>query len=109
MADAGHVYVYGVLAAADAPASGPGGRAAQVRASRTAAWRAGQHLEGDALAAAREVRAHWRVLDAASTGDRAAGPVRDRMEGEQAVRERLLEPNAERIEALLDESGAAFS
>ena len=61
-------------------------------------------LEGDELAAAREVRAHWRVLEDASKSATVL-PVRfgTVLEGDRAVRERLLEPNAERLTEMLDE------
>jgi hypothetical protein len=54
--------------------------------------------------AARDLRAHWRVLE--QTFERATVlPVRfgTVMESEAAVRERLLEPNAQRLSALLEE------
>ena len=61
-------------------------------------------VEGGPLAAAREVRSHWRVLEEACGGATVL-PVRfgTVMEDEQAVRELLLEPNAERLEHALRE------
>jgi hypothetical protein len=61
-------------------------------------------VAADSLAAAREVRAHWRVLDEASESCTVL-PVRfgTVMESEDAVRERLLEPNGERLQGLLRE------
>lgn len=61
-------------------------------------------VAGDALTAAREVRAHWRVLEEASR-EATVLPVRfgTVMESADAVRERLLAPNAERLVALLEE------
>jgi hypothetical protein len=54
--------------------------------------------------AARDLRAHWRVLERAFD-ETTVLPVRfgTVMESEAAVRERLLEPNAERLSALLEE------
>lgn len=59
-------------------------------------------LEGGTLSAAREVRAHWRVLQEASEHATVL-PVRfgTVLESEAAVRERLLERNAERLGGLL--------
>jgi hypothetical protein len=100
------VYVYGVLPGADAPSVSAGGvEQAQVRTVEHAGLAAlVSTLEGDALAAAREVRAHWRVLEDASKTATVL-PVRfgTVLEGDSAVRERLLEPNAERLTELLDE------
>ncbi len=61
-------------------------------------------VEGGALAAAREVRSHWRVLEEAC-GSATVLPVRfgTVMEDEQAVRDLLLEPNSERLEHALRE------
>ncbi len=61
-------------------------------------------VEGDALAAAREVRAHWRVLQEA-TATTAVLPVRfgTLLESEAAVRERLLAPNADHLLGLLEQ------
>jgi hypothetical protein len=64
----GAVYVYGVITAADA-ASLPdtGVEGSPVRAIGEGALAAlVSDVAGGALAAAREVRAHWRVLEAAS-------------------------------------------
>lgn len=59
-------------------------------------------VQGDALSAAREVRAHWRVLQAASEHATVL-PVRfgTVLESEDAVRERLLERNAAHLGVLL--------
>lgn len=61
-------------------------------------------LEDDTLTAAKEVRAHWRVLEEASAKATVL-PVRfgTVMAGEDAVRSQLLEPNAERLSGLLRE------
>jgi hypothetical protein len=100
------VYVYGVLAGADAPnVSADGVEQAHVRTVEHAGLAAlVSTLEGDELAAAREVRAHWRVLEDASKSATVL-PVRfgTVLEGDRAVRERLLEPNAERLTEMLDE------
>src|SRR4051812_28348143 len=60
-------------------------------------------VQGGALAAAREVRAHRRVLQEASESATVL-PVRfgTVLEHEQAVREQLLEPNAARLVELLE-------
>jgi hypothetical protein len=100
------VYVYGVLPGADAAkVSADGVEQAQVRTVEHAGLAAlVSTLEGDELAAAREVRAHWRVLEDASKSATVL-PVRfgTVLEGDRAVRERLLEPNAERLTEMLDE------
>jgi hypothetical protein len=102
----GHVYVYGVLAADDCGSvKTKGVQESNVRCvERDGLAGLVSDLEGDALNVAREVRAHWAVLEAASEGATVL-PVRfgTVMENEQAVRERLLAANAERIEALLRE------
>jgi gas vesicle protein GvpL/GvpF len=99
------VYVYGVLSGADAPNVAVGGvEQAQVRTVEHAGLAAlVSTLEGNELAAAREVRAHWRVLEDASKSATVL-PVRfgTVLEGDGAVRERLLEPNAERLGEMLD-------
>lgn len=100
------VYVYGVLRDSEQGAV----RATGVESSavRTVAH-AGlaalvSDLDKDSLSAAKEVRAHWRVLEEASS-DATVLPVRfgTVMESEGAVRDRLLEPNAERLTALLQQ------
>lgn len=103
----GTVYVYGVLRASDVDA------AVAVSGVADSPVRAAEHgelaalvsdLEGGALAAAREVRAHWRVLERASEAATVL-PIRfgTVMESEEAVRTRLLAPNAERLGHLLTE------
>jgi hypothetical protein len=100
------VYVYGVMqAAAGDAASAVGVEGCKVRAVRHAGLAAlVSDLEGASLSAAREVRAHWRVLEEASE-EATVVPVRfgTVMEGERAVEEQLLEPNAERLSALLQQ------
>jgi hypothetical protein len=102
----GRVYVYGVLSGPDQATVSVGGvEGAEVRTVEHAGLAAlVSTLEADALAAAREVRAHWRVLEEASKGATVL-PVRfgTVMEGDDAVRERLLEPNAEGLTGLLAE------
>ena len=100
------VYVYGVLAGADAPnVSADGVEQAHVRTVEHAGLAAlVSTLGSEELAAAREVRAHWRVLEDASNSATVL-PVRfgTVLEGDRAVREQLLEPNAERLTEMLDE------
>jgi hypothetical protein len=103
------VYVYGILAASD-------GDAAPVLGVDEAPVRAVAHgtlaalvsdLEAGALAIAREVRAHWHVLDASADHGATVVPVRfgTVMENERAVREELLAPQEERLTALLEDLG----
>ena len=103
---AARVYVYGVLSGSDQAAVSVGGvEKAEVRTVEHAGLAAlVSSLEADALAAAREVRAHWRVLEEASKSATVL-PVRfgTVLDGDAAVREQLLEPNAERLAQLLGE------
>src|SRR5436190_24207902 len=63
-------------------------------------------VHGDAIAAAQEVRSHWRVLDEASkTATVLPARFGTVMESDEAVGERLIAPNAERLETLLREVG----
>lgn len=99
------VYVYGVALAGCKGISTRGVDAARVRLLQHAGLTALlSDVSTDQLAAAREVRAHWRVLDEASESCTIL-PVRfgTVMESEDAVRERLLEPNGERLQGLLRE------
>src|SRR5205814_10461376 len=59
-------------------------------------------LARDSLTAARAVRAHWRVLDAAAE-DATVLPVRfgTALRDDEEVRERLLAPNADKLHALV--------
>jgi gas vesicle protein GvpL/GvpF len=102
----GAVYVYGVVAAADAGSiSTAGVEGSEVRPVKHGALAAlVSDVRGGALAAAREVRAHWRVLDRACA-QATVIPVRfgTVMEGDDAVRDLLLAANAERLGALLGE------
>jgi hypothetical protein len=99
------VYVYGVMPAAegDAAISVKGVEGAEVHTVQHAGLAAlTSDLDTEALTAAREVRAHWRVLEEASKGSTVL-PTRfgTVMESDEAVREHLLEPNAERLESML--------
>jgi gas vesicle protein GvpL/GvpF len=102
----GTVYVYGVLRDSERGAvSASGVESSDVRTVRHGGLAAlVSDLDQDTLSAAKEVRAHWRVLEEASTGATVL-PVRfgTVMESEGAVRDRLLEPNAERLTGLLQE------
>jgi hypothetical protein len=103
---AGTVYVYGVAPDADKDAVAVAG--VEDAGVRTVSHRGlaalVSDLEGDVLTAAKEVRAHWRVLEEASEKATVL-PVRfgTVMAGEDAVRSQLLEPNAERLADLLSE------
>jgi hypothetical protein len=107
MSHDGSVYVYGVLAhdqASALPIAGVAGSTVRaVRHSKLAALVS--DVDGGPLAAAREMRAHWRVLEEAAGNTTTVLPVRfgTVMESEAAVRERLLEPNEERLAGLLEE------
>lgn len=101
----GSVYVYGVVAADAAPAdSGEGVGGSPVRGIRYEAVAAlVSEVAGDSLAAPREVRAHWRVLEDAAA-DTTVLPVRfgTVMESDDAVREHLLAPNAPQLSEVLE-------
>src|SRR3954453_12036258 len=94
------VYVYGVMSADD-------GGAIEAAGVEDAEVRAGQHAglaalpsegHGGGLEAAREVRSPWRVLEEASKTAPVLPPrCGTALESEEAVRERLLAPNAERL------------
>jgi hypothetical protein len=103
---AGAVYVYGVVAGADAASvSHTGVEGSPVRTVSEGDLAAlVSDVAGGALAAAREVRAHWRVLEAVSA-QATVLPVRfgTVMDDDAAVREQLLAANAERLAALLKE------
>ena len=104
MTDAGAVYVYGVLRAADCEAAAATGVAgASVRSIEHGELAAlVSDLEGGAVMAAREVRAHWRVVEAASQAATLI-PIRfgTAMASDRAVVDELLAPQAERLTALL--------
>jgi len=100
------VYVYGVLSAADARSlPAPGVEQAEVRVVEDGAVAAlVSDLSGGALTAAREVRAHWHVLEKAAEHTTVL-PVRfgTALADDDAVRARLLGPNTERLAGLLAE------
>jgi Gas vesicle synthesis protein GvpL/GvpF len=107
MTQDGNVYVYGVLAEAQAGAvSVAGVSGSAVRAVRHSGLAAlVSDVDGGPLAAAREMRAHWRVLEEAAESGATILPIRfgTVMESEAAVRERLLKPSEERLAGLLRE------
>jgi hypothetical protein len=98
------VYVYGVLPAADARSIDLSG--IRERSVRTVVHdelcAAVSDLDTTTLAAAREVRAHWRVLDVlaehATIVPTRFGTV---MDDDRAVRDRLLAPNASELARML--------
>jgi Gas vesicle synthesis protein GvpL/GvpF len=100
----GAVYVYGVLRAAEQEsAAATGVTGASVRTVEHGELAAlVSDLEGGALMAAREVRAHWRVVEAASEAATVI-PVRfgTVMASNEAVVDELLAPQAERLTTLL--------
>ena len=98
------LYVYGVLPASDRDAVSvtgvEGSEVLTVQHDGIAALTS--PVRGSSLAAAREVRAHWRVLQEASEQTTVL-PVRfgTVLAGEDAVREQLLAPNAAQLRGLL--------
>lgn len=100
------LYVYGVLAASEREALSvtgvEGSTVSTVEHNKLAALIS--PLKGRELRAAREVRAHLSVLEQASESATVL-PVRfgTVLDGEQAVRERLLQPNAAQLEAMLEQ------
>jgi hypothetical protein len=102
--EAGAVYVYGVLRAAEYEAAAATGVAgASVRSVEHGELAAlVSDLEGGAMMAAREVRAHWRVVEAASEAATLI-PIRfgTAMANDRAVIDELLAPQAERLTAML--------
>ena len=104
MTQARAVYVYGVLPAADARAlavTGVEGSTVRTVAGGELAALVSD-LARDSLTAARAVRAHWRVLDAAAK-DATVLPVRfgTALRDDDEVRDRLLAPNADKLRALV--------
>jgi Gas vesicle synthesis protein GvpL/GvpF len=98
------VYVYGVLAESDRGAVSEAGVAGS--SVRTIACAGVAALVSDlstgTIAAAKEVRAHWRVLDEAAKAATVL-PVRfGTVMTEPAVRDDLLAPNADGLSGLLD-------
>jgi len=100
----GKVYVYGVVAAAEhasMPDAGVAG--ADVRMVEHDGLAAiVSDLDRESLVAAREVRAHWRVIEAAAA-EATVLPVRFAtvLAGDRAVVDELLAPQAERLTELL--------
>jgi hypothetical protein len=101
------VYVYGVVAASDrtevdAPSVG-GGDAEIRRVPHGEIAAVVSDLPGDGLAAARGLRAHWAVLEGLAARTTVL-PVRfgTAMDGDEAVREEFLAPNAERLSGFLE-------
>jgi hypothetical protein len=94
------LYVYGILPAADRDVVSvegvEGSEVGTVVYDGLAALTS--HVRKSALSAAREVRAHWRVLQEATIHTTVL-PMRfgTVLEGEDAVREQLLEPNLNRL------------
>ena len=102
------LYVYGVVRASEAPdldVAGVGGEGATIgtRVHGELAAVVSEVEEGP-LAAARDLRAHWRVLEAVSRQATVA-PVKfgTVVAGESALVDDFLEPQAQRLSALLDE------
>jgi len=100
------VYVYGILPAeeaANASETGVDGRAVRTITHDGLAALVSE-VHGDALSAAREVRAHWRVLEKASEHATVL-PVRfgTVMESDDHVRRELLEHDADHLGGLLRE------
>jgi hypothetical protein len=105
MAEAGgNVYVYGIVPAserASVPDAGvAGGRVRTVEHDGLAAIVS--DLDDSSLVAAREVRTHWRVVEALAA-EVTLLPVRFAtvLPGERAVVEQLLAPRAEQLRTLL--------
>ena len=105
MADGqGNVYVYGIVPGSerarvpDAGVAGAGVRTVEHGGLAAIV----SDLEGGSLVAAREVRAHWRVVEALAA-EATVLPVRFAtvLPGDRAVVEQLLEPQAARLTALL--------
>ena len=104
----GAIYVYGVVLASDRTAirsGGVGGDETQVRRiSHDGIAGLVSDLPDGALSAARDLRAHWSVLEEAAARTTVL-PVRfgTVMESEEAVVADFLAPNAERLGAVLAE------
>jgi hypothetical protein len=100
------LYVYGVVSAAErdtvAVAGVEGSQVRTVEFDGLAALTS--PLQSESLRVAKEVRAHLRVLQDVAE-EATVLPVRfgTVLEGEQAVRERLLQPNADRLISLLEQ------
>jgi hypothetical protein len=101
------IYVYAVCAGSDdtsIDATGVGGRDAPIRCLRSDGVAAiVSDVPVGPLTAASDLRAHWRVLEEAASQTTVL-PVRfgTVMESEDAVRTEFLDPNAERLRAVLE-------
>ena len=102
----GPVYVYGVLRSMERPAiTEQGVDASTVGAVEHVGLAALKSPASAAMVAGpRDVRAHWRVLDQALQHATVI-PLRfgTVMESDEVVRDRLLRPNSERLNALLEQ------
>jgi hypothetical protein len=100
----GALYVYGVVPRAEREAvSAIGVEGSEVETVESDGLAAlTSRVSSDTLGAPRELRAHWRVLQQACESATVL-PVRfgTVMQDEKAVRERLLEANADRLQELL--------
>jgi Gas vesicle synthesis protein GvpL/GvpF len=99
------VYVYGVLPASEqTQVSVPGVAGSQVTTVEYGGLTALTSRLPDADLTASDVRAHWAVLEQAFEHATVL-PMRfgTAVEGDEAVRDRLLEPNAEQLGGLLGE------
>jgi Gas vesicle synthesis protein GvpL/GvpF len=97
------VYVYGILSASEQQQiSSPGVGGSTVSAVEHRGLTALMSRMQDLSLRARDVRAHWRVLEEAFERSPVL-PVRfgTVLESEEAVRERLLEPEADRLRDVL--------
>ena len=109
MSDApGPLYVYGVVGAGDAPDVDASGVGEEGKAIRTVSHgeiaAVVSDVEEGPLAAARDLRAHWRVLEAVGK-ETTVVPVRfgTVLVDERALVDDFLAPQAERLAALLNE------
>ena len=105
-ASADALYIYGLMAAGERPSLSHGGVAGAGVATVEHAGLAAltSTVAPDELTAAAAVRAHWSVLQEASDVATVL-PVRfgTVVESEAVLRERLLQPNAERLMDVLDQ------
>jgi Gas vesicle synthesis protein GvpL/GvpF len=102
----GALYVYGVLAAAEREGlSVAGVEGAAVRTVESNGLAAlVSPVQSDVLSAAREIRAHWGVLQSACETATVL-PVRfgTVLANEEAVRRQILDPNADHLRELLEQ------
>jgi Gas vesicle synthesis protein GvpL/GvpF len=108
VSEAGPLYVYGVVAAGDAPsvdAAGVGEDGAGIRTvSHGELAAVVSEVEDGPLAAARDLRAHWRVLEEVAA-ETTVVPVRfgTVIADERALVEDFLAPQSEHLTALVNE------